>query len=118
MIRGPWNNPQVTAQLSNINPEAATKTIQALTDGLFSSSPGKPGSLDSMMKGMRDMLEQGKAGTNSAPSSAPSTSTMPRDPTQPPPPPRTGPPQAANQDGMQQMQESMQGILKDLMKNR
>jgi AsmA protein len=118
-IRGPWNNPQVSAQLANINPEAATKTIQALTEGLFSSSPDKSGSLDSMMKGMREMLEQGTA------------SRRPRDPTQPGPPPRTAPGAEARRDsaspppsgteetpGAKQLQDSIQGILKDLLKDR
>ncbi len=125
-IRGPWNNPQVTAQLSNINPEAATKTIQALTDGLFSSSPNKPGSLDSMMKGMRDMLEQGTANNKPRDATQP---VLPRDPTQPGPPPRTapgpeprrdsGPPASADDGaGAKQMQDSIQGILRDLLKDK
>lgn len=114
-IRGPWNNPQVSAQLANINPEAATKTIQALTEGLF-SSPEKPGSLDSMMKGMREMLEKGTA-----------SRTAPRDPTQPGPPPRTAPGTEARRDSQpptqetpeaKQLQDSIQGILKDLLKDR
>jgi AsmA protein len=127
-IRGPWNNPQVSAQLSNINPEAATKTIQALTDGLFSSPPGKPGSLDSMMKGMRDMLEQGTA--TRKPARDPAQPVLPRDPTQPPPPARTAPGVEAQRDsvppgnskeetpGAKEMQDSIQGILKDLLKDR
>ena len=114
-VRGPWNNPQVGAQLASINPEAATKTIQALTEGLFSSSPDKSGSLDSMMKGMREMLEQG------------TTSRRPRDPTQPGPPPRTPPGAEARRDsvppteetpGAKELQDSIQGILKDLLKGR
>jgi hypothetical protein len=89
-----------------------------LTEGLFSSSPDKAGSLDSMMKGMREMLEQGTA------------SQKPRDPTQPGPPPRTTPGAEARRDaappgaskeetpGAKEMQDSIQGILKDLLKDR
>ena len=119
-IRGPWNNPQVGAQLANINPDAANRAIQALTEGLF-SSPDKSGSLDSVMKGMREMLERGTM--NRAPT---------RDPTQPAPPARTAPtpgadarrdsapaaPSTEETPAAKQMQESIQSILKDLLKDR